>query len=270
MANNLDWLGQAVADRLPARHRQALHDPVHAGQGLRPAAPRARPVVHRVQLHDAPGARLRARSTASTGVELQMGGADQWGNITAGLELIRRTVGRRRRREPAHGIAYKLLLSPSGAKFGKSEGGESVWLDPARTSPYAFYQYWLNADDRDVGHVPALVHRCSSATRSRRSTRRSSPPRGARGAAAAGVRRHRAGARRGGRARGRAPGSRRRSPRTWRRCRSRTSWRCATQVPHVVVARELLADALATAIAAGRVPVEGRGAPRRWRTAAST
>ncbi len=114
------------------------------------------------------------------GVELQMGGADQWGNITAGLELIRRTSGRALSTDsradsfatsfltgdddaeaetlladgasdPAHGLAYKLLLSPSGTKFGKSETGESVWLDPARTSPYAFYQYWLNTDDRDVG-----------------------------------------------------------------------------------------------------------------------
>lgn len=85
------------------------------------------------------------------GVELQMGGADQWGNITAGLELIRRTSGAGEGESPAHGIAYKLLLSPSGAKFGKSEGGESVWLDAARTTPYAFYQYWFNADDRDVG-----------------------------------------------------------------------------------------------------------------------
>jgi tyrosyl-tRNA synthetase len=85
------------------------------------------------------------------GVEMQMGGADQWGNITAGLELIRRTSGGEAAESPAHGIAYKLLLSPSGAKFGKSEGGESVWLDPARTSPYAFYQYWLNTDDRDIG-----------------------------------------------------------------------------------------------------------------------
>ena len=88
------------------------------------------------------------------GVELQMGGADQWGNITAGLELIRRTSaaeGSSEDQEPAHGLAYKLLLSPSGTKFGKSETGESVWLDPARTSPYAFYQYWLNTDDRDVG-----------------------------------------------------------------------------------------------------------------------
>ncbi|MEO8438151.1 MAG: tyrosine--tRNA ligase [Chloroflexota bacterium] len=96
------------------------------------------------------------------GVELQMGGADQWGNITAGLELIRRTMGAGEGdgvegmegtavAEPAHGLAYKLLLSPSGTKFGKSEGGESVWLDAKRTSPFAFYQYWLNIDDRDVG-----------------------------------------------------------------------------------------------------------------------
>ncbi len=84
------------------------------------------------------------------GVEMQMGGADQWGNITAGLELIRRTAGGEADESPAHGIAYKLLLSPSGAKFGKSESGESVWLDAARTTPYAFYQYWVNADDRDV------------------------------------------------------------------------------------------------------------------------
>jgi tyrosyl-tRNA synthetase len=83
------------------------------------------------------------------GVEMQMGGADQWGNITAGLELIRRTTSGGAD-SPAHGISYKLLLAPSGSKFGKSEAGESVWLDPRRTTPYAFYQYWLNADDRDV------------------------------------------------------------------------------------------------------------------------
>ena len=83
------------------------------------------------------------------GVEMQMGGADQWGNITAGLELIRRTSSGDDE-SPAHGISYKLLLAPSGSKFGKSEAGESVWLDPRRTTPYAFYQYWFNADDRDV------------------------------------------------------------------------------------------------------------------------
>ena len=101
------------------------------------------------------------------GVEMQMGGADQWGNITAGLELIRRTSATAvydqgeqvvegveavtHGPEPAFAMAYPLLLTPSGAKFGKSEGGDSVWLDPAMTTPFAFYQHWLNTDDRDVG-----------------------------------------------------------------------------------------------------------------------
>jgi tyrosyl-tRNA synthetase len=83
------------------------------------------------------------------GVDLQMGGADQWGNITAGLELIRRRGSGEE--GAAHGLSYKLLLSPSGSKFGKSETGDSVWLDPRRTTPFAFYQYWLNTDDRDIG-----------------------------------------------------------------------------------------------------------------------
>lgn len=78
------------------------------------------------------------------GCELQMGGSDQWGNITAGIELI----GRRESKE-AHGLVLPLLTTASGAKFGKSEGG-NVWLDPARTSPYKFYQFWLNAEDADA------------------------------------------------------------------------------------------------------------------------
>ena len=91
--------------------------------------------------------------------ELQMGGADQWGNITAGLELIRRSAGDDGAdacagAAPSSGAAfamsYPLLLNPSGAKFGKSESGDSVWLHPDGTSPYAFYQHWLNTDDRDV------------------------------------------------------------------------------------------------------------------------
>ena len=85
------------------------------------------------------------------GVELQMGGADQWGNITAGLELIRRVEAPGEGESPAHGIAYPLFTDPSGAKFGKTAAGTSVWLDPARTSPYAFYQYWLATEDTDVG-----------------------------------------------------------------------------------------------------------------------
>jgi tyrosyl-tRNA synthetase len=87
------------------------------------------------------------------GVELQAGGADQWGNITAGLELIRRRAGAEPStdEELAHGLCYPLLTLPSGEKFGKTADGTSVWLDPAATSPFAFYQYWLNAADADVG-----------------------------------------------------------------------------------------------------------------------
>lgn len=80
----------------------------------------------------------------TAGCELQMGGSDQWGNITAGIELIGR-----REQGSAHGLVMPLLTTSGGAKFGKSEDG-NVWLDPARTSPYKFYQFWLNTDDRDV------------------------------------------------------------------------------------------------------------------------
>ncbi|MCB0323838.1 MAG: tyrosine--tRNA ligase [Bdellovibrionales bacterium] len=81
------------------------------------------------------------------GCRLQVGGSDQWGNITAGLELIRRkaTTGG----APAYGLTFPLLTTSSGAKFGKTEKG-AVWLDAARTSPYHFYQYWLNTADADV------------------------------------------------------------------------------------------------------------------------
>ena len=79
------------------------------------------------------------------GVTLQMGGSDQWGNITAGLELIRRVEGK-----TAHALTMPLVTTASGSKFGKTEEG-AVWLDPARTSPYKFYQYWINVDDRDAG-----------------------------------------------------------------------------------------------------------------------
>jgi len=79
------------------------------------------------------------------GVTLQIGGSDQWGNITAGLELIRRVTGK-----TAHALTMPLVTTASGTKFGKTEAG-AVWLDAARTSPYKFYQYWINVDDRDVG-----------------------------------------------------------------------------------------------------------------------
>ena len=78
------------------------------------------------------------------GCDLQLGGSDQWGNITAGVELIRRVTSDR-----VHALSTPLLTKADGTKFGKTESG-ALWLDPSLTSPYAFYQYWVNADDRDV------------------------------------------------------------------------------------------------------------------------
>lgn len=79
-------------------------------------------------------------------VQVQIGGADQWGNITAGLELIRKVEGAEAR---AYGLTIPLMLKSDGTKFGKSAGG-AVWLDPEKTTLYEFYQFWLNQDDRDV------------------------------------------------------------------------------------------------------------------------
>ena len=78
------------------------------------------------------------------GCRLQAGGSDQWGNIVAGCDLIRRMRGGK-----AHGLVLPLVTTASGTKFGKTEGG-TVWLDAGRTSPFRFYQFWLNTDDRDV------------------------------------------------------------------------------------------------------------------------
>ncbi len=90
------------------------------------------------------------------GCTVQLGGSDQWGNLTAGIDLIRRVTGGQ-----AHAVVFPLLTTTSGAKFGKSEAG-AVWLDAARTSPYRFYQYWINTADEDalryVGLFTLLDH----------------------------------------------------------------------------------------------------------------
>jgi tyrosyl-tRNA synthetase len=80
----------------------------------------------------------------SHGCRLQMGGSDQWGNIVAGIDLIRRM-----RQAEAYGLTFPLVTTSSGAKMGKTAKG-AVWLDPGRTSPYDYYQYWINTDDQDV------------------------------------------------------------------------------------------------------------------------
>ncbi|GAA4698437.1 tyrosine--tRNA ligase [Streptomyces youssoufiensis] len=86
------------------------------------------------------------------GCTLQQGGSDQWGNLTAGIDLIHRL-------EPqasVHALATPLMTKADGTKFGKTEGG-SVWLDPEMTTPYAFYQFWLNVDDRDVTRYARIL-----------------------------------------------------------------------------------------------------------------
>jgi tyrosyl-tRNA synthetase len=149
LANNLDWLGETrLLDFLrdTGKHFTIPYMLDKDSVQARLAKGLSFTEFSYMLLQAADFAHLRR----SHGVELQCGGADQWGNITAGLELIRRT-SRNGGPEVAHGLAYPLLLSPSGAKFGKSESGDSIWLDPTLTSPYRYYQYWVDADDRDVG-----------------------------------------------------------------------------------------------------------------------
>ena len=81
---------------------------------------------------------------------IQMGGSDQWGNIVAGIDLIRRLEGGQ-----AYGITFPLIMTADGKKMGKTEKG-AIWLDPQRTSPYEYYQFWINTDDRDVKRFLAL------------------------------------------------------------------------------------------------------------------
>jgi tyrosyl-tRNA synthetase len=155
MVNNLDWLGEvSLIDFLRDTGKHFTIPYMLAKDSVQTRLDRGLSFTEfsymLLQAYDF------AHLHRAMGVELQMGGADQWGNITAGLELIRRTSADAGGAgdgdgEPAHGLSYKLLLSQSGAKFGKSDEGDSVWLDPARTSPYDFYQYWFNTDDRDAG-----------------------------------------------------------------------------------------------------------------------
>ncbi|HLR08421.1 MAG TPA: tyrosine--tRNA ligase [Bacillota bacterium] len=80
---------------------------------------------------------------------LQIGGSDQWGNITAGMELIRRSREEKDEHIDVYGLTVPLITKADGTKFGKTAGG-TIWLDPEKTTPYEFYQYWINTDDRDV------------------------------------------------------------------------------------------------------------------------
>lgn len=146
MANNLDWTA-----------------PLSAIDFLRDIGKHFR--VNRMLAKDAVSARLNSDSGISFtefsyqvlqgmdflelyrryGCTMQTGGSDQWGNLTAGVDLIRRVEG-----AGVHALATSLVTKADGTKFGKTESG-TIWLDAELTSPYAFYQFWFNADDRDVG-----------------------------------------------------------------------------------------------------------------------
>ena len=146
------------------------------------------------------------------GVTLQFGGSDQWGNLTGGVELIRRADGAK-----AHAFATPLVTKADGTKYGKTEGG-ALWLDPEMMSPYAFHQFWLNVEDEKVGELLRIftflsheeIEALEAADR-----REAVPPRGPEGARRR--RHHRGARRRGDRARqGRSRGAVRR----WRPARA--------------------------------------------------
>ena len=201
MVNNLDWLGElSLIDFLRDTGKHFTIPYMLAKDSVQVRLERGLSFTEfsymLLQAYDF------AHMHRTMGVELQMGGADQWGNITAGLELIRRSSGAGEDAHPAHGLAYKLLLSPSGTKFGKSETGDSVWLD--RDPDLAVRLLPVLGQHRRPRrrHVPALVHRARARRdRGARGGGRG-PSRGARGAEGAGAGHHGPNARRGGGDRG--------------------------------------------------------------------
>jgi tyrosyl-tRNA synthetase len=146
MANNLEWLGGlALVDFL---RDVGKHFSVNQLMAKESVKRRLESDAHGISFTEFSYALLQSYDFLELyrreGCTLQMGGSDQWGNITAGTDLIRRMDGGK-----AYGVVFPLVTNASGTKFGKTEAG-NVWLDPALTSPFRFYQYWINADDADV------------------------------------------------------------------------------------------------------------------------
>ena len=153
LVNNFDWMRRLQLSRFPARRRQALSRERDARQGLGQSR-LGRGETRRQRASATPNSATCCcrRTTLSTsadkyGCELQVGGSDQWGNITAGIDLARRMRGAQ-----LYGITWPLLTKSDGTKMGKTENG-AVWLAAERTSPYQFYQYWINVDDADAGNA---------------------------------------------------------------------------------------------------------------------
>ncbi len=144
--NNLDWLGEiAMVDFL---RDVGKHFSVNALLNKESVRRRVESDEGGISYTEFSYALLQAYDFVELneryGCTVQMGGSDQWGNITAGIDLVRRMRG-----EKAYGITYPLITGAGGQKFGKSAAG-GAWLDPARTSPYRFYQFWMTVDDEDV------------------------------------------------------------------------------------------------------------------------
>ena len=147
MSNNLDWLGRVgMVDFL---RDVGKHFSINALLGKDSIRRRVQDPEASISFTEFSYVLLQAYDFLELhdrmGCTVQMGGSDQWGNITAGIELIRRVRGAR-----AYGVTFPLLTTSSGTKFGKTESG-TVWLDPARTTPYRFYQFWMNTPDADAG-----------------------------------------------------------------------------------------------------------------------
>lgn len=146
MRNNLDWLGDiTLVDFL---RDVGKHFSVNQMMAKESVKRRIRDEESGISFTEFSYALLQSYDFLELyrreGCTVQMGGSDQWGNITTGIDLVRRMEGDR-----AFGVTYPLVTNSSGAKFGKSETG-NVWLDPALTSPFRFYQYWINVEDADA------------------------------------------------------------------------------------------------------------------------
>jgi tyrosyl-tRNA synthetase len=147
MRNNLDWLGQTHL--LDFLRDIGKHFSVNAMLRKESVRRRVESEESGISFTEFSYQLLQAADFLhlfeADGCSVQMGGSDQWGNITAGVELVRRVTG-----GAAHGVVSPLVTTSTGTKFGKTEEG-TVWLDPERTSPYRFYQFWINVPDDDVG-----------------------------------------------------------------------------------------------------------------------
>ncbi len=146
MVNNLEWLGRlTLVDFL---RDVGKHFPVNALLRKESIRRRVEDAEQGISYTEFSYVLLQAYDFLELhdelGCTVQLGGSDQWGNITAGIDLIRRARGER-----AAGVVFPLVTQADGTKFGKTEAG-TVWLDAERTSPFRFYQFWINTDDRDV------------------------------------------------------------------------------------------------------------------------